>query len=425
VAEDWALKVGYFIYEFPKLSETFVLDEIKGHLENGIDVCVLSLVPSAKANPAQANLHQLPIPVINVFRMRRHKLRLAEKVVLAALEVARQRHLTNILFDASLGSWEDRLTLLGLARRFRLDRKLADLDLLHCHFGPNGRRAAVLKEYGVFKGPIITTFHAWELTSLVKRRGRELYDRLFRFGSLVLPISDFWVPKLVELGGDRSRIKVHRMGVDCEGILYMDRRPETGAPVRLICTGRLIEKKAHVYTLQALAILQRRLPQHSFTLDVIGEGPTEGQLKAEAARLGIEGMVRFHGGLPHRQTLELLQQASIFVLPSVTARDGDMEGIPVALMEAMALGLPVVSTFHSGIPELIEDGVSGRLVPERDVEALAEAITSIVAAPERSAAFARAGRRKVEKDFNRRVLSKKLAELYRTVIDENGRRAAA
>ena len=226
------LQVGYLVHEFPKLSETFVLDEVKGHIENGIDIHVFSLTPVRKTSPSQANLQDLSIQVINVFKMRRGKLRLVEKIVLALLELARQRHLQSILFDARLGGWQERMTAIALARFFRLNRDAAELDLLHCHFGPNGRYAAILKEHGVFNGPILTTFHAWELTSLLKRRGPGFYDELFQFGSLFLPISEFWIPKLVELGCDRSRIRVHRMGIDCDAILYQERPPEPGAPVR-------------------------------------------------------------------------------------------------------------------------------------------------------------------------------------------------
>jgi colanic acid/amylovoran biosynthesis glycosyltransferase len=416
VLSDRTFRVGYLVYEFPKLSETFVVDEVKGHVENGVDVCVLSVIPVDGDSPAWTNLTGLPISLVNVFKTRRRKLNTFQKIVPALLEVARQRQLAPILFDRRIGGLNDRVMLLTLAGLFRRDPQLANLDVLHCHFGPNGRYAAVLKEYGVFTRPIVTTFHAYEITSLLKRCTPGFYDTLFRFGSLFLPISEFWVPRLIELGCDPNRIRVHRMGIDCDSIRYEERIPDGSKPIRLISTGRLIEKKGHSYTLQALALLKESRAELSFTLDIIGEGPDEAALKAEATRLGLNDRVRFHGGLPHRQTLEILREATIFVLPSVTAKDGDMEGIPVSIMEAMALGLPVVSTFHSGIPELVEDGISGRLVPERDSAALAEAIASVMATPERHQAFARAGRRKVEKAFDRRTLNAQLKNLYINVL---------
>jgi colanic acid/amylovoran biosynthesis glycosyltransferase len=418
VVSGKTLKVGYLVYEFPKLSETFVLDEIKGHVENGIEVSVISLLPVSQQSPARANLAGLPISLINVFRVRQHRLRTLEKLLPALLEVAQRPHLFPILFDRDIGGLNDRVIVLSLARQFRLNPQLSNLDLLHCHFGPNGRYAAVLKEYRAFTGPIVTTFHAYEVTSLLRRVAPGYYDTLFRFGSLFLPISDFWVPRLIELGCDPSRIHVHRMGIDPDSIQYREHIPEQGSLFRLISTGRLIEKKGHTYTLRALALLKERHPEITFSLDIIGDGPDEIDLKAETARLGLDGIVHFHGGLPHRQTLHLLRQAAIFVLPSVTAEDGDMEGIPVSIMEAMALGLPVVSTFHSGIPELIEDGVSGRLAPERDPAALADAIASVATTPYQWVALARAGRKKIEQSFNRRVLNSELRRLYLSALSK-------
>jgi len=119
---------------------------------------------------------------------------------------------------------------------------------------------------------------------------------------------------------------------------------------------------------------------------------------------------------PHAQTLALLEGAEIFILPSVTAGDGDMEGIPVSLMEAMARGMPVISTYHSGIPELVEDGVSGFLVPERDVVALARAIQRTVENGSTWPEIGRAGRCIVEDNFNRRKLGLRLIEHYRNLL---------
>jgi colanic acid/amylovoran biosynthesis glycosyltransferase len=187
--------------------------------------------------------------------------------------------------------------------------------------------------------------------------------------------------------------------------------------------GRLIEKKGQIHLLRALAELRTRRPGLAFTLDLVGDGPDAALLRAEASQLTLDPCVRFHGSLPHKQVLALLESASIFVLPSVTASDGDMEGIPVALMEAMAQGLPVISTRHSGIPELVEEDVSGLLVPERDPLALSRAIETLLAAPETWPLYGAAGRRRVEAAFERKELDRTLRELYVRILP--GRHAVA
>jgi colanic acid/amylovoran biosynthesis glycosyltransferase len=267
---------------------------------------------------------------------------------------------------------------------------------------------------------IVTTFHGFDLSALIKRKGRNHYQLLFRFGALFLPISDMWARTLRELGCDPGRIEVHRVGIDCALNEFRERRldPRANAPVKLISVGRLVEKKGHAYTLRALAELRRVRPDLSVTLDIVGEGELMEALKAETAALQLEDIVRFHGGLPHGPTLALLDDADVFILPSVTAEDGDMEGIPVSLMEAMARGMPVISTYHSGIPELVEDGVSGFLVPERDVTALAEAIQRTINSAAKWPEIGRAGRRTVEDNFNRRKLGLRLIEHYCSLLPQ-------
>ena len=123
-------------------------------------------------------------------------------------------------------------------------------------------------------------------------------------------------------------------------------------------------------------------------------------MEAQAAKLGVSDRVRFTGGLPHARVQAELDAAHVFVLPSVTASDGDMEGVPVALMEAMAAGLPVLSTTHSGIPELIEHDASGLLAPERDPQQLAANMRALALAPQRWPAMGAAGAKRVRDEFD-------------------------
>jgi colanic acid/amylovoran biosynthesis glycosyltransferase len=416
------LKIGYLVGEFPRLSETFILDEIKEHRRNGIDLIVIALFPPARGSAACANLGDVDIPILYVYRTY-GRLRRLERLWVAFLALATQWRLWRVLVDARFGSRADRMNILGFAYRLRTAAQCRGIDLLHCHFGTRAHLAAALRSLGLIDAKIVTTFHGFDLSALIKRKGRNHYQLLFRFGALFLPISDKWARALRELGCDPARIDVHRVGIDCALSEFRERRldPRESVAVKLISVGRLVEKKGHAYTLRALAHLRRARPNLSATLDIVGEGELMDALKQEAAELHLDDVVTFHGGLPHDQTLALLDEAAIFILPSVTAEDGDMEGIPVSLMEAMARGMPVISTYHSGIPELVEDGVNGFLVPERDVAALAGAIQRTIDSASRWPEIGQAGRRTVENNFNRRKLGLHLIETYRALLLQQAR----
>jgi colanic acid/amylovoran biosynthesis glycosyltransferase len=411
------LRIAYLVGEFPRLSETFILDEIKEHRRNGIGVTVLSLFRPALDSAAHANVGDMDAPIRYVFRANERLQRL-ERLWIAALALVTQWRLWRVMFGAGFGSRTDRMNILGLAHRLREVRRLGGIDLLHCHFGTRAHLAAALRSLGILDVKIVTTFHGIDVSALVRRKGAEHYQLLFRFGALFLPISEMWAHRLCELGCDPARIRVHHVGIDCSLNAFRERRLDSraDASVKLISVGRLVEKKGHTHTLRALAQLRRRRPDLSMTLDIVGEGDLKSGLEKEVAALELTDVVEFHGGLPHRETLSLLNDASIFILPSVTSEDGDMEGIPVSLMEAMARGIPVISTYHSGIPELIEDGVNGFLVPERDDEALARSIERTIDSAPRWPEIGRAGRRTIEIDFNRQKLGRRLIEHYRDLL---------
>jgi colanic acid/amylovoran biosynthesis glycosyltransferase len=154
---------------------------------------------------------------------------------------------------------------------------------------------------------------------------------------------------------------------------------------------------------------------------VLGDGPRREQLAALTAELGVEDRVTLHGRRGQEKVRDALEGSDVLVAASVTAADGDEEGIPNVLKEAMALGLPVVGTRHAGIPELIEDGVSGFLVPERDETALADALQHLAAEPGRWAAMGRAGHAKIEREYDIDRLNDRLAGLLENLIRPEAR----
>ena len=159
-----------------------------------------------------------------------------------------------------------------------------------------------------------------------------------------------------------------------------------------------------------MAAVLRQFPNLEYT--IVGDGELRIELAALIQTLGVTQQVKLLGWRNQTEVVELLQRSHILLAPSVTAKDGNQEGIPVALMEAMAMGMPVISTYHTGIPELVEAGISGLLVPERDSEALAAKLHQLVSHPEQWASIAQAARLRVEQLHDIHCLNDQLVQLY-------------
>jgi colanic acid/amylovoran biosynthesis glycosyltransferase len=174
--------------------------------------------------------------------------------------------------------------------------------------------------------------------------------------------------------------------------------------------GRLVEKKGIEYSIRAVAQVRERHPGVAY--DIVGDGPLRLQLEALTAELGASSCVKFHGARDGIAVRQLLSRAHIFVLASVTANNGDQEGTPVSLLEAQAAGLPVISTRHSGIPEIAREGETGFLVKERNANELAMRLSQLIQSPEFCRDMGRKGKTFVSECFDSSAVTKKLQELY-------------
>jgi colanic acid/amylovoran biosynthesis glycosyltransferase len=407
------LRIAFFLNEFPALSETFVLGQLTGLIERGHDVTVFAY--KARPDPtthAQVALYDLPRRTRYLRLPGSRLLRVVKACGLAVPNLLRRPRVTlRALNPIRYG--RDAASL----RLFYWATRLADeeaFDILHCHFGPVGSLGALLLDAGVVRGRLVTTFHGVDVSAYV-RDDVDQYRRLFSRGDLFMPISDFWRDRLVRLGCDPARISVHRMGVDLRRFACRPRGTAPGRALRLLTVGRLVEKKGIEFALRAVASLRHGPVPIQYV--IVGDGPLRAELEALARALRIDHRVTFHGWQPHDAVENLMYGSDILVAPSVTSVEGDQEGIPVTLMEGMATGMPVVSTYHSGIPELIEDGVSGLLVPERDVDALAAALRRLMGTPDVRSAMGRAAREKVEREYDLDVLNDRLVEQYRRLLE--------
>jgi glycosyltransferase involved in cell wall biosynthesis len=198
-------------------------------------------------------------------------------------------------------------------------------------------------------------------------------------------------------------------GIDAEQFKSVSHQPEPG---RMACVCRLSPKKGLDIAIRACAELRDKKVQ--FLYEIAGYGPQRRDLEDLIEKLNLVDKVKLLGAMPNDQLTELFSRASIFFMPCVKTVEGDMDGIPVAMMEAMACNVPVVSTGISGIPELVEDGITGRLAPENDVNALAQILEELLGDRETIEQFGKAGRERVLKDFNISANAAKLRELIKS-----------
>lgn len=410
------MRIAFIVNEFPAISETFVLDQLTGLIGQGceVDVFAHQLIRNAESHPDVSELslmdraHSLAQPAAS---------RRIVRVAQGLFDVTSALLKSPGAVGGSLGrAWTRQAP-------FRLDSLYQMLafvsqkpyDVVHCHFGPNGIRAAELKDIGAIKCPVITQFHGYDASSYVQDKGEAVYRNLFQQGDLFLCVSECIRSRVVAWGCEARKARVHHTGVKVKRIPFVPRAYSADQAPRLLSVSRLVEKKGLEYGVQAAAQLVRDHPHLEYT--IVGDGPERMALTGLSHDLGIDRNVRFVGARTRDEVATMMAQAHILLTPSVRAHSGDEEGIPVVLMEALASGLPVVSTTHAGIPELIVSGVSGLLAPERDPTALAQHVQWLLTHPLERLMMTDEGRRAVERDFDSDLLNQELIKCYRELIE--------
>ena len=258
-------------------------------------------------------------------------------------------------------------------------------DLLHVYFGHTG--VHLLPFLRNWSGPSLVSFHGMDI---MLRDADPQYNRslteLLETLPMVLARSESLANRLVELGCPREKIRINRTGIPLDDFPFFSRTAPTDGAWHLVQACRLIEKKGIDVTLRTFAKFLARFPKARLT--IAGDGRLLGELQSLAAALGIQNAVVFAGFQAQKDLAALYRAAHIFIHPSQTTPKLDQEGVPNAMLEAMATGLPVVATLHGGIPEAVTDGHDGLLTAERDVEALVGSLFRLAESP---AFYARLG----------------------------------
>jgi len=392
------LRIGLMANRFPTISETFVLNQVTGLLDRGHTVLPVSVSPPREDQPRHDLMEAYSLQELTTVLMRYSKWRRLAMAPLMAGQMLRSKPkaLLRALDVTEYGRAAMTFRLLEQVYHFETSGIPDSVDCMVCHFGPRGAKAVTLRDIGMFHAPIATFFHAYDLTTPRFREG-DAYERLFEVGDLFLAISEHARRLLIGLGCPEERIRIHHMGVDCGRFSYHERR-YNGGPVRVLSVGRMVEKKGHLCGLKGVAAAVEAGVPVEYT--IVGDGDLRPQVESSVSDLKLDEHVRLLGWQPQEVVVQLMYDHDILMMPSKTAADGDEEGVPIVLMEAMATGMPVVATRHAGIPELVRDGENGILVPEKDSAALGRALVDLAGNHAAREAFGRAARETIECEYD-------------------------
>ena len=295
-------------------------------------------------------------------------------------------------------------------------------DLIHAHFGTT---AVYALPYVVRHDlPFVITFHGNDVSILlgIKRynpknwRYLAYWDSLAEHADLMICVSNELTEFVRELGGDPEATRVLSQGIDLHRFQPVQHENETP---EIVMVGRFTEKKGHVYAIRAVAGAIDA--GHDAHLTLIGDGELQSRCRALVQELGISDHVTFTGVLSQEAVSERLARADIALVPSVVARNHDREGSPTVAKEASACGVPVVATYHAGLPAIVEDGETGFLVPERNVDALRTAIVRLLGDDALRREFGAAARAKMESDFDVHTQVQTLEDYYDEILLRSGR----
>ena len=408
--------IGYLLKTFPKVSETFILNEILELERQGLDLHIFSLRSPTNEQPhpavSQVNAPITYIPsllpdanseTINAFvQVYLDWLNQTPQAALHALELFADRPETKDFNELWQGIY--------LARELQR----LHIDHLHVHFAniPTATAEIAHQLCGV---PFSITAHAKD----IYLTDSAALDRRIAKAEFILTCTDFNRRYLQRLSTSDTPIHLAYHGIDLKRFTpqpaldeptpvspfavpnsapnFPHAEPSQAAPVQLLSVGRFCEKKGFFYLLNACRQLQEQ--DISFHCSIVGYGPMQAQMDAWIQDYRLESVVTLVGKLTQDQVVEQYQQADVFVLPCVVTDEGDRDGIPNVLLESMAMGVPVVSTDVSGIGELVDSGQNGLLVPERDATALAIAIGQLVNSAALRSRLGEAGQRTVHQQF--------------------------
>lgn len=415
------MKIAIVVGPFPVVSQTFILNQIVGLIDRGHEVDVFASHPN--------NLSKVHSDVYsyNLF----DRIFYRPKVGKSSTVLGRRfRRIEKGVEMVATYGFKNPLVILRALNFLRYGQPSKSLELLfwavpfissntydivHSHFGLYSLNCALLKKIKAFSGKFVVSFHGGDVNATPGTYGKNIYRPVFEVADLFTVNSNFTAQQAIGLGCPEDKIEKLPVGLNTSKYKPSLNKYNKGDTIKLLTVARLTEKKGIEYSIKAFSKVTENIDNIEYT--IVGEGPLEAELKNLADRLNVSKKIKFVGPKTQNEILCLYESSHIFLLSSVTAMNGDREGQGLVLQEAQAMGLPVVSTFHNGIPEGVLNGKSGFLVPERDVDSLAERLSTLIEDPDTWPKMGEIGRAFVKQKFDIENLNDRLVSLYKNVLN--------
>lgn len=309
--------------------------------------------------------------------------------------------------------WEIiQLKIMGYIPYFASVCKKQDTSILHIHFGNQGIKSLGLKKH--LSKPLVCSFYGFDAFKLPRHvRYKYAYHKLFKYSDKLLVLGPYMKSELVKLGCPENKIAVQHLGIDTKRIVFKKKTLDANKPVKFLLASSFVEKKGVEIAINALGMIRQ---DFKFTVDIIGDGFLKSRIESIIRDNNLGNQVVLHGYKPYDYFIEKAYECDIFVQASKTTIDNDMEGTPMSLVDAMATGMPVVSTRHSDIPEIVIDGYNGFLAEENNVADFAEALKRILTYDKFEELSINA-RKHVEEQFDVYLQNNKLEDIYINLIE--------
>lgn len=391
------MKSAYLLSVFPKLSESFVLNEITEQLKSNSEILIFSMnKPTEKITHEEVQEYNL-----------------LEKTHYFSLNGIFKINTTKFIINFIRTIFYEVSNLRIPANSFKIAYFATIMEengvtQVHTHFATMGIYA---KELGdLLKIPYTLTAHAYDI--YVNPKADKLKN-IMENAAAVITISEYNKNYLKYDIGVENRIDVIRCGINGRKFNPRKTSKKEQHPIKILTVSRFVEKKGIEYLIKSIPLVLKEIPNCEFI--VVGSGPLMESLQDLAKRLNVDSVIKFKGDVSDSDLLNYYNDADMFVLPCIVAKNGDRDGIPVAMMEAMALEIPLISTNVSGIPELVEDGISGILVPPKDEKAISEAVIKLCKNEDLRIQMGKKGREIVLEKYNIKNETKKLEVLFEEI----------